>query len=449
MDAQGTQPRALEDTVYLAMDSAESTDLSQYGTNLTSADLGGYETNSARGAISGTTGRELFVRVALNAADAAVVILSHGLPATSTTNAYMIRTAVAATYDIEFVQGSTTVYAAVNIASKLTATDDVSIHWSTRPNVDTTGPADAVISEFVVWNHSTGGYVLEPTQVTHAASTASATHALSVGGRWDGANLVSDSRQVQRVRIGKSWHSAVEFHEHWVSQRDAPPSDDERIDPLLPLTHDSEIGDESEIVGQANIGWIAEHNWRMRRALWGPLVNEVWTDAEALTTTDDPPQWIMYAPGQETYKMRLDWLRWVSVPPGATHAWVRVHVVSYVTASTSVPIRVRCYAMNRPPFYSQFKWGNLPQLAYSYASSDLLDVDNGSASATGQWLEIGLVKLPRCESKISAWKDTVHLCLAYAFDPAGTSSNDANARLIIDAFHARPVIGPDEIGVGA
>ena len=41
---------------------------------------------------------------------------------------------------------------------------------------------------------------------------------------------------------------------------------------------------------------------------------------------------------------------------------------------------------------------------------------------------------PVIASWITGWRDTVHLVLAYAIDPASASSNDSNARLKINAW---------------
>lgn len=446
MDAQGSQASALEDTVYLALSSNESTDLSQRLTNLTAADLGGYETSSARTGITGARGRELYLRTTMADADGSYIMLSHGDPAVSTSNTYTIRRTVAATADIEFVQGATVVYTHADINANLAGTDDISIHWSTRDNPDTTGAGDAQISEFIIYNHTTPGYILEPKQATHAVSSTNAAWAFSVGGRWDGANLVSDSRQIIKCRVGDSWHTSVEFAEHWVAARTAPTADTEQIDDLLPLDKTSAIGDDGELVGQGNMGWTAAHNITKRRAMWGPLVNEHWSDAEVISTTADPTQWVTSAPDQTLYKLRVDMLRWCVVPPGCTHAWVRLHVVSYVTSGAAVPVQFRIYALNRPPLFDLVKYPDAPALEYSLVTSSLLTVDDVSPTAEGRWMFKSMIRLPVYTPATPGFQNTVHLVPAYAFDPGATSSNDANARILINSFHARMAVGVDQMG---
>ena len=81
MEAQGSQANALEDTVLL-LDSGEAdawVDLSQFDTDLTEDDAP-YEDPSARGAITGATGRELYVRAIVEPSDTDGVLLAHADP---------------------------------------------------------------------------------------------------------------------------------------------------------------------------------------------------------------------------------------------------------------------------------------------------------------------------------------------------------------------------------
>jgi hypothetical protein len=135
--------------------------------------------------------------------------------------------------------------------------------------------------------------------------------------------------------------------------------------------------------------------------------------------------------------MAVPHLRWVPVPVGATHAIVRVHVQSWVTSGDAVPIGIRTYAMNRPPQVNGGVAQQLPALDSTYCTG-LLTVDHTS-TGVGEWLELGVVRLPIVTASIAGWQDTVHLVLAWAIDPAGASSNDAAARLRINAWSVTPV----------
>lgn len=440
MREQGAQENALEDTVLLvgSLISDPWIDVSQFLTDLTGEDEL-YEEPSGRAAITGATGRELYIRLELANTDTNTEILVHADTAAIASNTYRIRLDLS--LNIVFLQGSTTIY---SVASGIGITpQELSIHWSTRANPDTTGAGDAQISEFVIYNHTGTAYVGEIVQVAHAVSTTNVAWGLTLGGFWDGATVtLVSSLTVAACRIGRAFHTSCEFAEDWIAARTAPTADANALEYLLPLTQASEIGDDGEWVGQANIGWIAEDNARKRRALWSPLVNVVFSDAEAFAKTpDDPVPWVRLAPGSALYEMRLDWLRWVAVPSACTHARVWVQLVSYVTSSTAVPIQLRFYAMNRTEELSLDVYPGAPEFAYAYATSALHTV-NDTSGGVGQWLELGLLPLPIYDAPTTGFKDTVHLCLAYAFDPLSTSGNDANARLRVRAIHVRPVFSP-------
>jgi hypothetical protein len=436
MDAQNSDPLCKEDTIVRVATPSLTVDNSQFATNLTASALAVYETSSARAAITGATGRELYLRVSVQTTDKNTVMLIHANTANIANHTYLIK--LDAFADMVFSQNDIVLY---TLTPALAGTSSLSIHWSTRPNPDTTGAGDAVISEFLVYNHTTSAYIGEVVQVAHAISTTSASWALGIGGYWNGA-LLAASGQVSKCRIGTAWHPANEMAEEWISMRAAPTADANALEYLLPLTVASGIGDDGEWAGQANFAWIAEDNARKRRALWSPLVNTVWSDAEAFAKTpDDPVPWVRLAPGSALYEMRIDWLRWLAVPAGCTHARVWVQVVSYVTSSTAVPIKLRLYAMNRTEELDPNKYPGAPKFAYAYCESALHTV-NDTVSGVGQWLSLGRVQLPTYTEATTGFAGTVHLCLAYAFDPASTSGNDANARIKIRAAHCVPVFKP-------
>jgi hypothetical protein len=436
MRAQGAQANAKEDTVLLllASDADPWVDLSQYDTDLTEDDAP-YEDPSVRGAITGATGRELYVRATVEPTDVNGMLLIHADPANSANNTYAIL--LNGSGDLEFRQGGTLL---TTMAVVIAVDSEISVHWSTRANPDTTGASDALISEMIAYNHQAGAYI-DIVQVTHAVPTTNVAWALTVCGYWNGVATTLFQTPVIKARIGKAWHTATEFAEDWVAQRSAPDADAQALEDLIPITVASTLGDDGQFVGGPNIAWVAEHNNRKQRALWGPLINDVFTDAEFFGPTNDPVPWVRLAPGSTQYEMRIDWLRWCPIPAGCTHAYVRIQLVSYVTAGAAVPIRVRMYAMNRPEEMKATKYPGLPKFEYLFETSALLSVDN-TVSGRGQWLEVGLVRLPAFMGNVTGFTDTVHLCLAYAIDPAGTSGNDANERIKIRAIHARPVYAP-------
>jgi hypothetical protein len=394
-----------------------------------------YEDPSARGAITGATGRELYVRVTVEPSDTDGILLAHADPSNLADSTYVIL--LNSSGDIEFRSNGVLL---TTFALVIAVDSQISVHWSTRANPDTTGAGDALISEMIAYNHTAGAYI-NMVQVTHAVPTTDAGWALTVCGYWNGVATTLFQTPVIRCRIGKAWHTSTEFAEDWVSARPAHGSTLLELREPVPLTFASGIGDESEWVGQANVGYIAAHANAARGRMLTNLVNEVYSDARTLSTTPSPTQWLAGPPGgTSAYKLDATKLRWLP-HPNVSHAFVRVHVQSWVTAGAAVPIGVRCYAFNRPhlgvgPTIEGFP---TPALDFDFVESTLT-ADHGSGGV-GVWLDLGLVRLPKFVGDAPSWRDTTWLCLAHAFDPAAASGNDANARLKIKAWHVRPVIG--------
>jgi hypothetical protein len=431
MLARGAQTNAKEDTRLLLLSSNLTADLSQYGTNLTASGASSYETNSARAALA--SAREVYVRITLTAAEANRVLIAHHN--TALTNlTYAIVTNGSGQIEVQAGAGTSIWKGPVAPAS------DLSIAMSTRVNPDTTGASDALISTFVVYDHTVGEW-LAIDQATHAAPTTASNYTLSVGGLLSGGFIVNaPTNAPTRVRVSSSYHSSTEFGEDWVAARTAYAGDlaDEVEEPLGPDVSCG-LGSSPELVGRAQVGFAAAHSAAVQRRAWSPLVNEVYVDPATGGggTGGWPDHWLRTAPGSANYQMPLPFLRWVPVPAGASHAYVRVHVRSWVTSGAAVPIGIRVYAMNRPPDVAQIGAAPSPPLETAYRG-EVLTVDHTS-TGTGEWLELGLLRLPKFTGPAKGWTDTAHLALAYAVDPAASSANDANARFQIVAWHVRPV----------
>lgn len=413
----GLSPRAEYIRVVTASDE------SQYATPLYPS----YETASARSAITGATGRDIYVEWEGEGDDEATVLAFHFNYSNRT---YEIRTNKSG--ELEFVIGSTPTV----LLNYGAAVGEFKIGWSTRPNPDTTGASDALISEITI--RKDGGDP-ERWQIKHALWTAPTTRTLSIGGAWVSSTWTRPTTNPPtKVRISRAWHPHVEFEEDWIAARPAYAGTlDDWIAEPLPITVASGLGDAPEFIGRANAGFAAAHSRAVERRAWSPLVNECYRAAQSVT--EYLARHMLPMPGSAAYKSSVFSLRWVPVPPGATHAWVRVQVQSWVTGGDAVPVGVRCYAMNRPPTVAIGGLQNQPPPPLDVAYRGKVITENHGSAGTGEWLELGLVRLPVFDAPIPGWRDTVHLCLAYAIDPANASANDAAARLAIHAWNVQPV----------
>jgi hypothetical protein len=433
MGAQGSIPNAKEDTVALFDGSVFTTDLSQHALPLTASATGGYKTSDALRGITGATGRELVVRLAW-VPNKDRVILAHANPAALASNTYAIATNGSSA--IEFRQGASVLYTMVPAGGI-----DLILGCFTRPNPDPTGAGDALIHDIAAYDYTNDEW-LEFVSVTSAVPTTNAGWTTHVGGFWDGATFGALSGQVETVRIGLAAdHSAAELGEDFVLERDPPADDDSPIAAVLPLDGASGLADEGEWAGAANIGWMAQHNSSQRRALLSPMVGGSFRDAESFSTTPDPTAWIRDAPGSALFSLRVESLRWLSVPAGISHAAVRVQVKC---TGSAVPQRVRVYAFNRPPESPpKSEQPKAPALDFAFVEADELELVH---AGTGEWLTwsgdvTGLLRLPLWAPDVPAYRQTVHLALAYwVADPAGS--------LTLRAWHARPTVKFIGQGIG-
>jgi hypothetical protein len=428
---QGAQASAKEDTRYLALGGALATDLSQYLTNLAVAGAGAYEAPSPRSVLA--LERTVSVRWRATAAEASVVLMVCG-NAAQTDIVWGLATDGAGRV-CGYIDGSI----GVITSTAPVAAEDYTISWGQRANPDTTGPGDAVISELAIYSHTAGAWV-DVIQATHSIpTTGSGPYDLSVAGWWDGAALqLSPANAPTIARVSSQHHPHTEAAEDWIAPRPAYSGDagDGPAETVGPIPASAELGDESEIAGRHPWGYAAAHAQATRTRAWSSLVNEATVDGDGMPEAV-APAWTRSIPGAAAASMSIAWLRWLSLPREATHAWTRIHVRQWVLAGAPVTIRYYALAMSRPPGLASIGLAPAPPLATALVSGDLtLDDELGP----GVWIELGYLALPRISAEITGWRDTVHVCLGWQIDPGGGAPNAADARFIIDAWHMRPAI---------
>jgi len=438
---QSSQANALKSTVVLGLSDTPETDLSQYATDLTAAGNGAYETSSARGAI--TSPRSIYVRTVVDPGTHTVRTIAYHGDTSLTDFTYQIQMDLSG--DFDFLQNASSLLT-VSGSDFAAGSLDLSIHWSTRDNEDTTGASDAVISEVSFYDHTNSTWHHYPA-FAHAISTTDTSWNLSVGGYWDGGAWQQDvPNQVEKWRVDGAAMSTTHFGAHWVSNRTGAPTDlAERMEPLPP-TRASGIGSQNEFVGP-QFFYALKHHQQARLRMLSPFVNETYgSNANALDNTYAPTHWMKKPPGSSVYRWVMPFLRWVCVPDNCNYVYTRVLVHSTVSSGGSVPTGIRCYCFNRIPTVGNVGYdGEAPQYEATYRG-EVVDVDNGGGE--GQWAINAYMPVKRLEHSSAKFHNTTHLCLAYAVDPNAESGNDANELFKILAWQAWPVVLEDPEGPG-
>jgi hypothetical protein len=291
--------------------------------------------------------------------------------------------------------------------------------WVSRANPHTTGAGDAIQSWLMAWNTTDGTF--DRTEFHHAAPTLGSSTAT-----WGPySSTITDFWHEMRAQ------SATEIANDWgAASPVAPATACELTEPVLPLTVQSGIGDEGQLHGPVPqwAGRMLRHAIDRTRS---PLVNVRFSGTPTinnLTAIDHPAY--RFLPGSTTDFMNIGWLAPRPVPVGVTHAWVRVHVQSWVTAGAPVPVRISVVSMNRRPDFPE----DGPLVVFPI--SQLFTRDD-TAAGPGAWQIEAVVKLSTREENGIDW---TLLGVAYVFDPENTSANDANALIKVRAFHAVPCV---------
>ena len=423
---QGDDALGKQDTRYAA--TTQTTDRSQYVTDLTASGYAGYEAASARAAVTGEWCLEHRADYDYSA-NTNDVLLTHGNDA-GTSYTYRMRCGASG---IECAINGGTLVKTLAVA---TGVVDRTVTWSMRANPGGTG-SSTMISEFCVYDHDAGDWEIDHEQVIHATPTSDTGWNLCVHGQWDdgGATLNNElATDILAVRVSNAFHSHTEVYEDWVAPRNLTAATVDEYSEPLPVLQASGMGDEGQIVGATQLGYLCEAQRMHTRRAYSPLVNEVYNERPTWLSTYVPANFMRQHPNDTGLRMPLTYLRWVPIPSNASHIWSRVQLKSYVTTSTAVPVKVACVTMNYAPGMKlgwQVQEGPPQQFESYWGHATVTRDDTGGV---GEWTDLGKIKLAKSTRDKAGWAGTTFLCLAYEVDPESASSNDANARLEIGAW---------------
>jgi len=322
-------------------------DLGQRLTNITAAGLGAYEAPSARTALDGSgPARSLEILVNLDQASAGT-LLDHG--GDTGTHGYRIDVSLpGGVVTIDFI-GQATKLASIAAPGAGALAQPYVIAWSTEPNPATTGAADALRSEMLVYDAT--GAALAWAAVAHAVFAADPAAAVSLGGSWTGAILAAAyPKALDGCRISARWHGRAEVREHWVAQTPAPAVVGITAVEGQLLPSDTAIA--KSIAGpQYQAGAASMRVGRNRHRLTSPSTE---------TTIPDPPSWVddladTIGPTRVLnleggYQVALGWVWRRRIPRMC--GWVLVHLQLATWDDDAQPpdlTEIRIHAADGPP----------------------------------------------------------------------------------------------------
>lgn len=318
--------------------------------------------------------------------------------------------------------------------------DTLVVAWTSRANPDTTGASDAVESTIHAWNVTNSTY--ERATYTHAVSTTKTQTAFF--GAADNASTLIYSGAITTIWFENREQSAAEIANDWVSARTAPTS-------TLEAGHQGHPP-QADTIDSANYHhgpsalWAADATRRVVRRCLSPLWNEVfnaqptWTDSDLIAA--DPMA--RGAPDSDDWRIRMGWRTTVPIPDTCNYVWARVHLRSWTTSGSAVPLGVRLYSFSRPPGapLEPGDDGAADPIVSYYAEATVTRDDD---SSTGEYTTLGLIPIAR--GRAGQYANTSTFAIALNVDPASASANDANARIIVKAVHVVPCYRNDDGGL--
>jgi hypothetical protein len=296
------------------------------------------------------------------------------------------------------------------------------VGWLSIPDPDSS--TGGTLSWLVAFNEDTA--IAARSAFGHAAQ-ASSTGRATWGDDGNGTSVFDGT--ISMVGVHDRRMTLRELYQDWVFAPAEPSTEFVEERQPLPVDLSTGVHDEDELHGPA-AAWGAFNHRQLRRRL-ATALHVRYLDVQIREGTTDA-NWIA-PPGEEGgYLWRMGWLHVWPVPAGCNEARVELHLRSWVTVGSSVPVGLRCYSMNRPPV----ALGVGPPEPYEqYFVGQVVDRDD---TPTGIGSHVVLGRLPLAVAQQGIRKGKTYIGLAFAFDPLDQSANDAAASIVVSDLHVVP-----------
>lgn len=355
-------------------------DLGPERQNLTSAGTYLSEANSARTAINAP--RNLTVVLSMRSTDSGVIAQLGN----AVTHSYRISLSAS----VISVSEAGVVRTSVTMPGLVAGFRKCLIHWSQRHE------GASVVSELALYNFTTLAWAFST--ATHAAATPVATDTLTVAAATSGASAYTGALSaITAVHIGRRFRSTTESAGDHVGDPAAPTITGVRRVPMLTgASTDLAIAGEGSFAGPSFLMAAAATRKADSRAVGG-FVNVLPTTPVTEAVAPNPVRFYCDTPdGVAGYQLCIRYLFHGYLSPKVNSARVRIHVRAYDTlggGATISPVRFRSYSLAHLPV------GVADQPEMTYSRGPIASIT--TPSATGVWVDLGVVKLVREPSGLS------------------------------------------------
>lgn len=390
-------------------------DQSQFDTNLTD-NSDWLESSDDRFAI--TAPREISLRVYIDSSSDAGVLVYYG-DDDSTLFCYKIDvdTGIASFYH----NSNASPIAQITLTGLAAMGGYYVIHWSTTRDY----VGGSYLSEFAVYEENTSSWFIK--RATHSIPIVNLAHKFTIGGLPDGESKTQWTggiSSIDKVRIGRRFHSTTECKEDYVSiSSDPDDPDGEYLEPEhCPHLRSPFVEANMEPVATAIANdysfegptlWLSRNQgWRNRNKLISPLINQGTSPTPVVLSNTLVPSTRFVTAPDDVYTLSVNYM-WVRpIPRGCISANVKVFAQTYLAlgapGGSSVSIGLKMFSLDKYLIYNVGDY---------YTSSSIISTTNHTSTGIGEWFDLG--EIPLIITNLSTGNITF-LALGYWINPGVT-----------------------------
>lgn len=311
------------------------------------------------------------------------------------------------------------------------------VFWSTRPNPNTTGASDVIehwlwlydetAAEYYKWTFAT--YTGNPTLDTDNMLSFG-----SYGGPSGGSSTYTGNVYLCAYdECPNDWPMPLALWREIHVGAAAAPSTSVKTPKQPPYLRPSRNtwGAAGEFYGPQALVTARHHHNTLRRT-WSPLLNKRHLSPTTMrTSTWESANTAVQVPGTTGWYAPLCFMYHRPVPELADRLSLRLHLRSYVTSGSAVPVGIRVYSSDRPP--------GVGALSEAYYHEVVVERDDSSGVGSYDVDLDDMIPIARDETGMGTY-----LWLAFKIDPNAESSNDGNWRGEVNYFGAFPRTAEDD-----
>jgi hypothetical protein len=301
------------------------------------------------------------------------------------------------------------------------------ISWSVRPNPDTTGAGDALITELRAWNLTTP-QAPAVNRYTHAIRTAGTADQIWWASTTLGANAYTHTPFA--CRFSSAYHTAEESYEEMGTASAVPTLVGESRSEIQVPPRSLGIGNDGHFAGPVHAlsaAASATNDMRLAGPLGHVLRNRITHRGDRVGDEAE----VYEDPDVAGSYLYTHWLRWVDVPPGANRLRVRVFIQQWRTTGDADTVHTTALCMSQPGWVHKPATSPASIQVYRDTVSRLNDDTSGATS--GAWITFDPLRIARDND------GATYVGLAFRVTSPGGAGSTADQLWTVKAIEIDPI----------